>query len=98
MTKEDYTINGVSLFDIRNRFEVIVIQLMKEFIPQFPEFDNCPICIEDVYALSLSRIPSIYMKNAMVFSDEKLIDENIAEIVKYAIFQVMNNPKHEKIA
>ena len=95
MKIEDYTINGVSLENIRNRFEVIVIRLMKEFIPQFPEFDNCPVCIEDVYALSLSRIPSVYMKDeSLVFEDDEMITENIKEIVKYAIYQVTSNPKH----
>ena len=97
MNEEEYILNGVSLYNIRNRFEVIVIRLMKQFIPHFPEFDNCPICIEDVYALALSRIPSVYMKNGkQAFADDKLINENIEEIVKYALFQVMSNPKHKK--
>ena len=99
MNKEEYTINGVSLLNIRNRFETIVIRLMKQFIPQFPEFDNCPVCIEDVYALALSRIPSVYMKDGnQSFKDDKLINEGIEEIVKYALFQVMSKPKHEKPA
>ncbi len=98
MTKEEYSIKGVSLYEIRNRFEIIVIRLMKQFIPQFPEFDSCPVCIEDVYALALSRMPSIYMKKTQDIPDNKLVNESIEEIVKYAIFQVMSNPKHEKIA
>ncbi len=96
MNKEDYVINGVSLENIRNRFEVIVIRLMKQFIPEFPDFDNCEVCIGDVYALSLSRIPSVYMKDStMVFEDDEMINENIEEIVKYALFQVSTNPKHK---
>ncbi len=95
MKKEDYMISGISLEKIRNRFEGVVINLMKELIPQYPEFDNCQICIEDVYALSLSRIPSMYVRNDdLVFDDEKEIDENIEEIVKYAFFQVISEPKH----
>ena len=91
-------VNGISLEHIRNRFEVIVIDLMRKYIPQFSEFDNCTVCTEDVYALSLSRIPSVYMKNCeQVFEDDQLITENIEEIVKYAIFQVMSNPKHKKV-
>lgn len=89
-------VNGVSLETIRNRFEVIVIRLMKRFIPQFPDFHQCPTCIEDVYALALSRIPSVYMKDSsLVFEDEAMIRENVEEIVKYAIFQVTSNPKHK---
>ncbi len=96
MKNQDYIINGISLENIRNRFEILVIRLMKTFIPQFPEFDNCKTCIEDVYALALSRIPSVYVKDkSLVFKEDKLIDENIEEIVKYAIFQVMSKPKHD---
>ncbi len=95
MKKEDYTISGISLEKIRNRYEGVVIKLMKKLIPQYPDFDNCQICIEDVYALSLSRIPSMYVRNeAIVFDDEKEVDENIEEIVKYAFFQVISEPKH----
>lgn len=97
MSREEYTINGVSLENIRNRFETVVIRLMKKYIPLFPEFDNCPVCIEDVYALALSRIPSIYMKDPTIpFEDDDVMGENIEEIVKYAIFQVSTKPKHEK--
>lgn len=95
MENDDYTINGTSLRDIRNRYEVIVIRLMKKNIHQFPDFDNCPVCLEDVYALALSRIPSIYVKDgSQVFDDDESMTENVEEIVKYAIFQVMSNPKH----
>jgi hypothetical protein len=96
VNNEDYIVNGVSLQAIRNRFEVIVIGLMKRYIPQYPDFHMCPTCIEDVYALSLSRIPSVYMKDSsLVFEDDKIINENVEEIVKYAIFQVTSNPKHK---
>ncbi len=93
---DEYTINGISLRGIRNRFEVIVIKSMKKHISQFSDFDNCPICTEDVYALALSRIPSIYMKDgSQTFEDDELMTENVEEIVKYAIFQVMSKPKHD---
>ncbi|MBU2512054.1 late competence development ComFB family protein [bacterium] len=96
MEDNNYMINGISLQNIRNRFEVIVIKLMEKNFPQFAEFDNCPICTEDVYALSLSRIPSVYVKDvSQVFDDDELMTENVEEIVKYAIFQVMSNPKHK---
>ncbi len=98
MNKEDYIINGISLESIRNRYEVIVIRLMKKFVFQFPNFDSCQTCLEDVYALALSRIPSVYLKNEnLIFEDDETIGENIEEIVKYAIFQVSSNPKHGKI-
>ncbi len=95
MKKEDYSINNFSLEHIRNKFEVLVIRLIKEFMPQFPDFDGCRTCIEDVYALSLSRIPATYVKNESLSFTEETADEDIGEIVKYAIYQVMNKPKHD---
>lgn len=94
MNVEDYTISGVSLENIRNKYEIIVIRLMKELASEFPDFDNCPICLEDVYALSLSRIPSTYVSNDSLIDKEEEIDDSMREIVRYAIFQVMSKPKH----
>ena len=95
MNVEDYTISGVSLDNIRNKYEIIVIRLMKELTPEFPDFDNCPICLEDVYALSLSRIPSTYISNNSLIDKDEEIDDSLREIVRYAIFQVMGKPKHQ---
>jgi len=97
MNAEDYIIGGISLGDIRNKYEIIVIRLMKELTPEFPEFDNCPICLEDVYALSLSRIPSTYISNDSLIDKEEEIDDSLREIVRYAIFQVMSKPKHKPL-
>jgi len=95
MNNEDYIVNGVSLENVRNGYELLVIQLMKKLIPEFPDFDSCPICIEDVYALSLSRIPATYFNNDSLVSLDANPDENIEEIVRYALFQVMGQPKHK---
>lgn len=95
MNNNNYIVNGVSLENVRNGYELIVIQLMKKLIPEFPDFDNCPVCIEDVYALSLSRIPATYFQNDSLISLDANPDENIEEIVRYALFQVMGQPKHK---
>ena len=68
---------------------------MKKILPEFPEFDNCPICLEDVYALSLSRIPATYVSNENYLDIDEIEDENTEEIVRYAIFHVMSSPKHD---
>lgn len=93
---ENYTVNGHSLAKIRNKFEVIVINYMRELIPKFAGFDNCKICIKDVYALSLSRIPSTYVIDNNSTFDNEMNNENIKEIVSYSLFQVMSKPKHAK--
>lgn len=94
MDNNDYVINGISLENVRNGYELAVIAIMKKLIPEYPEFDNCPICTEDVYALSLSRIPSTYFRTDSDFAKEFQPDETVEEIVRYALFQVIGQPKH----
>ncbi len=94
MKTNDYVINGVSLENVRNGYEFSVIDMMKKLIPEYSEFDNCPICIEDVYALSLSRIPSTYFRTNSTFFNNFEPNETVEEIVRYAFFQVINQPKH----
>jgi len=94
MKNPAYLINGTSLENVRNKYERIVIDLMKKLIPGFPDFDNCSICLEDVYALSLSRIPSTYVnpERPRVETDETV--EDLTEIVRYAIYHVSAHAKH----
>jgi len=94
MKSEDYVIGDYSLERIRNRYEVMVINFIKKLTPEFPEFDSCQACLEDVYALSLSRIPCTYVINDSIKFKEDRTDENVEEIVRYAIFQVMSKPRH----
>jgi len=94
MENPEYVINGMSLEDVRNGYEVAVIRMMKKLIPEYPEFDNCPICTEDVYALSLSRIPSTYFRRDSPFAKKFQPDDIVEEIVRYALFQVIGQPKH----
>ena len=95
MKNNNYLINGICLENVRNGYELVVIELMKKLIPEYSEFDNCPICIEDVYALSLSRIPATYFRTDSPLSLEANPDENVEEIVRYALFQGMNQPNHK---
>ena len=96
MKNSDYEINGLSLENIRNTYEISVIRAMKDLLPEYPEFDNCQICIEDIYALALSRIPSTYVQVGTVIMKKDLGDNELVEVVKYAIQQVMKSPKHSE--
>lgn len=94
MEKSDYVINGISLEHVRNGYELAVIETMRRLIPDYPEFDNCPICTVDVYALSLSRIPSTYFRTDSDYAKAFKPDETVEEIVRYALYQVISQPKH----
>jgi len=94
MENHDYVINGISLENIRNSYETKVIQTMKNEIPDFPDFDGCRVCIEDVYALVLSRIPSTYVIPGSIVFRKEVSDADLKEVVRYAIFQIIQQPKH----
>jgi len=96
MQKEDYEILGFSLERIRNTYEVKVIDVMKEEINNFPEFDRCQLCIEDVYALTLSRMPSTYVQPGSIVFRKEVSDEEVRDVVQYSIIQVMQQPKHSQ--
>ena len=92
--EEEYVVNGVNLHQVRNRYELVVIKKMGEILPNYPDFDNCSLCLEDVYALSLSRMPAIYTHKGSVVLHRELTDQDIEELVVYAILKIMQNPKH----
>jgi hypothetical protein len=94
MKEDDYIVNNVSLANVRNLYERMVIDLMQKLIPEFPEFDNCRICIEDVYALSMSRIPATYVHTDSFERQSTDEDDSVREIVRYAIYHVIGQPKH----
>ena len=94
MKKKSYLINDYDLGEIRNIYEVSVIKQMKKILPDFENFDNCQLCIEDVYALSLSRIPAVYAQVGSIMLQKEMTDDDIADIVRYSVFQVTSRPRH----
>lgn len=94
MDKLDYEVFGISLENLRNRNEGKVIKYMRELIPQFPEFDYCAICIQDVYALSLNQISPRYIQSGTIVLRKDLSDDDFRDIVENAIEQVLKQKNH----
>lgn len=94
MKKEDYEVFGISVENIRNRNEGKVIKFMRELIPQFPEFDYCSICIQDVYALALNQLSPRYIQSGTIVLRKELTDDDFRDIVENAIEQVLKNKNH----
>ncbi|MCP4752263.1 MAG: late competence development ComFB family protein [Proteobacteria bacterium] len=89
-----YEIFDISLENVRNNHEAKVIKFMKELIPQFPEFDYCSICIQDVYALSLNQLPPKYAQAGTIILKKDLKDEDFRDVVESAIEQVTKQTNH----
>lgn len=92
--KDNYDVFGVSLENIRNKNETKVIKYMRELIPQFPEFDYCSICIQDVYALSLNQLSPRYIQEGTIVIRKELSDEDFRDIVETSIETVVKNRNH----
>jgi len=89
-----YLINGRSLERIRNICELMVIESIKKVMNEYPSFDQCSMCVEDVYALALSRIPATYAHLGSIILNKEVTDEDVESVVRFAITQVADHPKH----
>lgn len=94
MKKEDYEIFGTSMENVRNMNEIKVIKFMNELIPQFPDFDYCTICLQDVYALSLNQLTPRYTQAGTIVLRKELKDEDYRDVVESAIETVTRNVNH----
>jgi late competence development protein ComFB len=94
MNIEDYEVFGASMRNVRNINEKKVIQFMKELIPQFPEFDYCTICLQDVYALSLNQLTPRYTQAGTIVLKKELSDSDYRDVVEAAIESVTKNVNH----
>lgn len=94
MRSDRYIVLGQSLESIRNICELMVIEAIKKLIPLYPTFDHCTMCVEDVYALSLSRLPATYAHAGSIILNKEVSQSDVEDVVRYAILQVADRPKH----
>lgn len=98
MNPKHYQVNGIQLEDIRNKNEKKVVQLMNDLIPEYSEFDNCSMCIQDIYALSLNQVAPKYIQDGTIMLKKKSSlqeeEQEIRKIVRSAIETVIKYPKH----
>jgi len=81
----DYTIEDCSVSDIFNYNEILVLKVIREILWKDQTLCRCPICIEDLFALSLNSIPPRYIQitsiekylNSANFISEKTIREKV---------------------
>lgn len=86
----DYSIEDCSVGDIFNYNEILVLQTMRKLYKENSSQCHCPICIEDLFALSLNNLPPRYIQitsiekyvNSKNFVDEKMVREKVLEACK----------------
>ena len=94
MKKESYECYGVNLSNVRNAWEKKIIKSMSQVLPEFPEFDYCSICIQDVYALSLNQLTPKYIQQGTILIKKEYTEADFHDIVENSIQKVITNPNH----
>ncbi len=94
MKKEKYISFGVNLESIRNVWETKVIKCMDEVLPDYPDFDYCSICIQDVYALAMNQFPPKYIQQGTVMIKKEYSDADFRDAVEIAVEKVLKKPNH----
>ncbi len=94
MKKEKYETFGVNLANVRNAWEVKVIKCMNEVLPEYPEFDYCTICLQDVYALAMNQLTPKYVQQGTVLLKKEYTNDDFKDIVEVAIQKVLDKPNH----
>ena len=95
MRKEKYESFGVNLATVRNAWETKLIRCMGEVLPNFPEFDFCTICIQDVYALAMNQLNPKYVQQGTVLLKKQYTDADFKRVIEFAVERVMKNPNHK---
>lgn len=94
MKKGKYESYGVDLSMVRNAWEARVIKSMNDVLPEFPEFDYCAICIQDVYALAMNQLTPKYIQQGTILIKKEYSEQDFRDIVEEAVDKVVKNPNH----
>jgi hypothetical protein len=95
-TNPKYFINGYSLENVRNRHEIRVVAALRKVMAAQPDFCGCRLCVEDVYAAALNKLPPHYIQaGAMVLRRLPPSDEQVEQTVREVLDRVHRNPNHE---
>lgn len=97
MKKSDYSVKGYSLNYVRNENEGKVCQMLEIIInrDKYSELCHCGICLEDICAISLNKLPPHYRHSLSIkVQGESAQDKEIEAAITDAIEKVHKNKKH----
>ena len=87
---------GHELDNVYNLSEIVVIETMKKYLEAHPHICRCTVCLEDMYALALNRIPAKYLQDDYrdQYYDRMMDYKNAERETVMAIEQISANPHH----
>ncbi|MBF0312942.1 MAG: late competence development ComFB family protein [Oligoflexia bacterium] len=94
----DYKIGDISLYDIVNYNEILVMEALKEAISSGEVGCRCGLCLEDIYALTLNALPPRYIQSTGIEHYKRTHNyigiEEVKKKLAESIYKVHNNPYH----
>ncbi|OLN24704.1 hypothetical protein DVDV_3995 [Desulfovibrio sp. DV] len=88
----DFAALGLDFHSIRNRNEERVIRLLPEVLAEFRRYSPSRTDIEDIYALTLNRLPARYAQAVSLVIEEPVSDAMVRETLRDAICTVRARP------
>jgi competence protein ComFB len=92
---------GYDLTEIKNINEELVVELMDKLLNDDDSICRCQLCIEDIFALSLNKLPTLYVQSTFKentfrgYDLTKILDrEKVEKAVRTAANKVSKNPYH----
>lgn len=89
-----YTFGNTSLYRIRNRNELRVIKLLGEVLQEDPDYLPDHLDIEDIYALTLNKLPAHYVQEGSIVLQDPINDTMIRDSLREAIQSVRQRPNY----
>lgn len=88
--------SGVPLDRIRNRNEARVAALLGEVLAEDPDWSPDFIDIQDIYALTLNKLPAHYVQpeTIIIRKQHPVSDDDIRAAIRDARDRVRTNPNH----
>jgi competence protein ComFB len=94
----DYTVEDCSLGEIFNYNEVLVLKVIRDLARTEQSMCKCPICLEDLFALSLNSLPPRYIQitsiEKYVKSSSYIDEQAIRKKVREAWEKIKKRPGH----
>jgi len=89
-----YTFGNRSLYKIRNRNELRVIKLLGEILQEYPDYSPEALDIEDIYTLTLNKLPARYVQEGSIILRDPVDNTTIRDSLREAIQSVRQRPNY----
>ena len=89
-----YTFENISLYKIRNRNELRVIRHLRDIIREDPGYVPEALDIQDIYALTLNKLPAHYVQEGTIVLQEPVDDTTIRDCIREALQSVRKHPSY----